>query len=128
MLRARFYPEITLKEQRSPNKEEKMKKTWKIVSFILTICLLAGVFASCRKQDSSDTSLPEVKCDCCENCEACICEAGKDCNPDCTCNNGNCNKVAPEPKQTIADAVKILEASPYTSNGITENYGLSDST
>ena len=105
-----------------------MKKTWKIVSFILTICLLAGVFASCRKQDSSDTSLPEVKCDCCENCEACICEASKDCNPDCTCNNGNCNKVTPEPKQTIADAVKILEASPYTSNGITENYGLSDST
>lgn len=103
-----------------------MKKTLKILSFIVAICLFVGAFAGCRKPE--DTPPPAESCDCCENCENCICEAGKECNPDCTCGSENCNpEILPE-KQSVADAVKILEESPYTSDEITENYGLSDST
>ena len=64
----------------------KLGKT-KIVLMLLLALVMAFALVACENDDSSSTA----SCDCCENCTACICEAGKDCNPDCTCGNGNCN-------------------------------------
>lgn len=64
----------------------KLGKT-KIVLMLLLALVMAFALVACDNDDSSSTA----SCDCCENCTACICEAGKDCNPDCTCGNGNCN-------------------------------------
>lgn len=70
------------------------------LSLILAFVLAFGVGCS-GKPDSSDnssSSSSEEKCDCCANtCESCICEAGKDCNPDCVCGSANCN---PKPTDT----------------------------
>lgn len=74
----------------------------KIKTFLSLILAFIFAFAvGCTVKPDNDNSgdpPPVESCDCCEEgCENCICEKGKDCNPDCTCGGENCN---PEPVDT----------------------------
>ncbi|MBE7087108.1 MAG: hypothetical protein E7369_02260 [Clostridiales bacterium] len=44
-------------------------------------------------------------CDCCTQCEDCICEAGEACNPDCECDCETCNPQAPGPVEDTTSPV-----------------------
>ncbi len=80
-----------------------MKKNFKTICLLLAAALLAGVFVSCSPRDvGSDSSS----------------QSGSE--------NSGGNSSEPEEKQTIGEAVRILDSTPYASGEVKENYGLSD--
>lgn len=79
-----------------------MKKKFKAICFLLAISLLAGSLASCAKRDNSSSL------------------------SDSSSQGSGQNSASSEEKQTLAEAVKLLDETPYASAEVTENYGLSD--
>ena len=77
-----------------------MKKNSKIICLMLGISLLAGSFASCAKRNDNSSSSSDSS-------------------------SSQTQSSSSEEKQTIAEAVKLLDDTPYASSEVTENYGLS---
>ena len=78
-----------------------MKKNSKIICLMLGISLLAGSFASCAKRNDNSSSSSDSS-------------------------SSQTQSSSSEEKQTIAEAVKLLDDTPYASSAVTENYGLSE--
>ena len=78
-----------------------MKKNSKIICLMLGISLLAGSFASCAKRNDNSSSSSDSS-------------------------SSQTQSSSSEEKQTIAEAVKLLDDTPYANSAVTENYGLSE--
>lgn len=80
---------------------------FKLFLTLLLAFVMALAIVGCATPDNDDD--PPTGCDCCENCEDCICEAGKDCNPDCTCGSENCNPETTPPADETAPVITFAE-------------------